>query len=151
MEVEELLPLAYIYTIMVAFQGLWIFIIFVVLSRQVQEAYKKWWRAKVNGSETLQKYFGSSSISAVSDYMLIKPLLYNTPLIFQGGATIYPHTNHHERHLNHDQPPEGGPGSLTLEPLPQRPDSDASANTSMPGSLNSSEHVLITEYQQAEL
>ena len=58
-EVNALLPLAYIYTIMVAFQGLWIFIIFVLLSKQVRDTYKKWWRGKVNESDILSKYFGS--------------------------------------------------------------------------------------------
>lgn len=36
-EVEELLPLAYIYNIMVAFQGVWILLFFVVFSKQVRE------------------------------------------------------------------------------------------------------------------
>ena len=56
--VDELLPLAYIFTIMVAFQGLFIFIIFVLLSKSVREAYSKWWRAKVGESDVLSKYFG---------------------------------------------------------------------------------------------
>ena len=60
-EVKELVPLAYIYTIMVAFQGLFIFIIFVVLSKQVREAYAKCWRKKVNESDTLSRYFGPMS------------------------------------------------------------------------------------------
>jgi len=60
-EVEELLTLAYIYTILVAFQGTFIFIIFVILSKQVREAYGKWWRAKVNESDFLSEYFGHSS------------------------------------------------------------------------------------------
>ena len=40
-EVEELVPLAYIYTIMVAFQGLFIFLIFVVFPKEVREVYVK--------------------------------------------------------------------------------------------------------------
>ena len=60
-EVEELVPLAYIYTIMVAFQGLFIFLIFVVFSKQVREAYAKCWRRKVNESDFLTRYFGFSS------------------------------------------------------------------------------------------
>ena len=56
-EVEELLPLAYIYTIMVAFQGLAIFLIFVVFSKKVTDTYAKWWRTKVNESDFLSKYF----------------------------------------------------------------------------------------------
>ena len=62
-EVEELVPLAYIYTIMVAFQGLFIFLIFVVFSKKVREAYAKCWRAKVNGSAILSRYLGSSVVS----------------------------------------------------------------------------------------
>ena len=58
MEVEELVPLAYIYTIMVAFQGLFIFLIFVLLSKKVREAYTKCWREKVNKSDFLSSYFG---------------------------------------------------------------------------------------------
>ena len=54
-EVEALLPLAYIYTIMVAFQGLWIFFIAVIRSPQVKDAYSKWWRTKVNESDLLSK------------------------------------------------------------------------------------------------
>ncbi len=65
-EVEALLPLTYIYTIMVAFQGLFIFIIFVASSKSVREAYLKWWRAKVNESDTLSKYFGEHFSSSSS-------------------------------------------------------------------------------------
>ena len=64
-EVEELLPLAYIYTIMVAFQGLAIFLIFVVFSKKVREAYVKWWRERVNKSEFLSKYFITNTIEMV--------------------------------------------------------------------------------------
>ena len=64
-EVEELVPLAYIYTIMVAFQGLFIFLIFVVLSKQVREAYAKCWRAKVNESDILSKYFRGKTLSTL--------------------------------------------------------------------------------------
>ena len=57
-EVDEVAPLAYIYTIMVAFQGLFIFLIFVVFSKTVREAYIKYWKVKVNESDFLSKYFG---------------------------------------------------------------------------------------------
>ena len=60
-EVEALLPLAYIYTILVAFQGLWIFLMYVVFSKQVREVYTKWWKTKVNESEFLNKYFASNN------------------------------------------------------------------------------------------
>ena len=41
MELEELVPLAYIHTIMVAFQGLFIFLIFVAYPKEVRDAYAK--------------------------------------------------------------------------------------------------------------
>ena len=63
-EVEELFPLAYIFTIFVAFQGLFIFVIFVLLSKQVKESYAKWWKAKVAESDFLSKHFGDKSITA---------------------------------------------------------------------------------------
>ncbi len=55
-EVEVLLPLTYIYTIMVAFQGLFIFLAFVFFSKQVREEYIKWWRSKVKASPLLRKH-----------------------------------------------------------------------------------------------
>ena len=61
-EVEVLIPLAYIYTILVAFQGLFIFVIFVCMSKNVREAYSKWWRVKVNESDLLSKYFGEKNL-----------------------------------------------------------------------------------------
>ena len=51
-EVKALLPLAYIYTILVAFQGLWIFIIFAVFPSQVREGYLKLWKTKIKTSDT---------------------------------------------------------------------------------------------------
>ena len=46
-EVKELVPLAYIYTIMVAFQGLFIFLIFVAYPKEVRDAYGKVWRNNI--------------------------------------------------------------------------------------------------------
>ena len=46
-EVEELVPLAYIYTIMVAFQGLFIFLIFIAYPKEVRDAYGKLWRNNI--------------------------------------------------------------------------------------------------------
>ena len=46
-EVEELVSLAYIYTIMVAFQGLFIFLIFVVYPKEVRGSYVKVWRKNI--------------------------------------------------------------------------------------------------------
>ena len=68
-EVEELVPLAYIYTILVAFQGMFIFLTLVIFSKPVREAYMKWWRAKVKKSTLLKKHFGdvlsSKTVSAL--------------------------------------------------------------------------------------
>ena len=63
LEVDALLPLAYIYTIMVAFQGLFIFLIFVVFSKQVKDAYMKWLKAKVTESTVLSRLFGGDSFT----------------------------------------------------------------------------------------
>ena len=63
-EVDELFALAYIFTIFVAFQGVFIFVIFVLLSKQVRENYAKWWKAKVAESDFLSKYFGEKSLSS---------------------------------------------------------------------------------------
>ena len=57
-ETEGLLFLVYIYSILVAFQGLFIFILFVVLSKSVRDSFKKWWKVQVNESDILNKYFG---------------------------------------------------------------------------------------------
>ena len=62
-EVDELFALAYIFTIFVAFQGLFIFVIFVLLSKQVRENYAKWWKAKVSESDFLSKHFGDKSFT----------------------------------------------------------------------------------------
>ena len=59
-EVKALLPLAYIYTIMVAFQGLFIFFLFVIFPKQVRDEYTKWWRTKVKTSTLLREYFGEN-------------------------------------------------------------------------------------------
>ena len=47
-EVDELVPLAYIYTIMVAFQGLIIFLIFVAYPKEVRDAYRQLWKKNSN-------------------------------------------------------------------------------------------------------
>ena len=62
-EVEELFALAFIFTILVAFQGLFIFVIFVLLSKQVRENYLKWWKAKVAESDFLSSYFGEKHLT----------------------------------------------------------------------------------------
>ena len=68
-EVDELFPLAYIFTIFVAFQGPFIFILFVLLQKSVRESYTKWWKATVSESDYLSKYFGQTNLTStlVSD------------------------------------------------------------------------------------
>ena len=63
-EVEELFALAFIFTIFVAFQGLFIFILFVLLQKPVRESYAKWWKATVSESDYLSKYFGQANLSS---------------------------------------------------------------------------------------
>ena len=66
---EGLLFLVYIYTIMVAFQGVFIFFLHVILSKSVKDAVTNWWKVRVNESDILNKCFGeklSSSPAAVS-------------------------------------------------------------------------------------
>ena len=70
-EVEELFALAFIYTTLVAFQGLFIFIFFVVLSKQVRENYAKWWRAKVAESDILSKHFGEKSFTTLVSTLVV--------------------------------------------------------------------------------
>ena len=68
-QVEELFTLAFIFTIFVAFQGVFIFVIFVLLSKQVKENYTKWWKAKVAESDFLSRHFGDKTLETglVSD------------------------------------------------------------------------------------
>ena len=62
LEVEELTPLAYVYTILVAFQGVWIFLIFVAFPKQVRDNYSKLLRTttKESTNSTLTSAFSSS-------------------------------------------------------------------------------------------
>ena len=65
-EVEELFVLAYVFTIFVAFQGLFIFITFVLISesKRVRELYRKWWKGKVAESDFLSKHFGEKTLTS---------------------------------------------------------------------------------------
>ena len=66
-EVPALLPLAYIFTIFVAFQGVAIFVLFVLLDKPVREAYSKWWKARVKRSEVIRRIFGDLSLTEVGN------------------------------------------------------------------------------------
>ena len=68
-EVEELLPLAYIFTIMVAFQGVWIFLLFVPLQENVRDAYVKLWKTTRKASGK-QKSYLSEKTSSVTVIMV---------------------------------------------------------------------------------
>jgi hypothetical protein len=58
---ESLLPLAYVFTIFVAFQGVIIFFLLVVLSEQVRNTYRKWWKKHVIDSEFSKRFSQRSS------------------------------------------------------------------------------------------
>lgn len=53
--VKELVPLAYIYTILVAFQGVWIFLTFVVFNKQVRDKYVKLCKSEVEKPDQSSK------------------------------------------------------------------------------------------------
>ena len=58
-EVEELFVFAYIFTIVAAFQGLFIFIVLVLLdSKMVRDMLAKWWRARFERSDFYSIHFG---------------------------------------------------------------------------------------------
>ena len=63
LRVDALLPIAYIFTICVGFQGFFIFVIFVLFSKQVRDNYGKWWKAKVAESDFLSKHFSDKSLT----------------------------------------------------------------------------------------
>ena len=65
-EVPALFPLAYIFTIFVAFQGVAIFILFVLFDKPVRKAYSKWWRIKVARSGILKALLGDKESTKVS-------------------------------------------------------------------------------------
>ena len=63
-------PLAYIFTIFVAFQGVAILVFFVLLSKPVKEAYSKWWKIKATKSKIYCRLFDwvtSNTVRQVSD------------------------------------------------------------------------------------
>ena len=72
LRVDALLPVAYIFTICVAFQGLFIFVIFVLFSKQVRDNYGKWWKAKVAESDFLSKHFGDKSFTLKTNVVSIR-------------------------------------------------------------------------------
>ena len=74
-EVPALLPLAYIFTIFVAFQGMAIFVLFVLLDKQVREAYSKWWKMGFG------KYFEGFSFTRVRNVFSVHKS-YNVLLSF---------------------------------------------------------------------
>ena len=62
-EVEELLAVAYIFTIFVAFQGLSIFVVLVLLdSKMIRDMLAKWWRARFERSDFYSRHFGRKGL-----------------------------------------------------------------------------------------
>ena len=61
---DELKFVAFIYPVLVGFQGFFIFLIFVVFSKAVREAYRKCWKAKISESRLLSKVFKSRTLSS---------------------------------------------------------------------------------------
>ena len=73
-KIKELFPLAYIYTIMVAFQGFFIFLIFVVFSSLTRAAYSKWWKLRVkHDSFLIRDRMQTVSAVMVSSTRFIEP------------------------------------------------------------------------------
>ncbi len=64
-EREELLPLAYIYTIMVAFQGFFIFLVLVVFTKPVRDEVSKWtvsrWQKMRTKNSEVRKFSSDNS------------------------------------------------------------------------------------------
>lgn len=57
-EVEELFVFTYIFTIFVAFQGLFIFIILVLLDSKMRDMLSKWRRTRFERSDFYRRHFG---------------------------------------------------------------------------------------------
>jgi len=55
-EEVKLTFLIYIFTLLVAFQGLAIFVIFILLSTSVQAEMKKFWKSKVGNRDLLMRH-----------------------------------------------------------------------------------------------
>ena len=58
---NEVVPLAFISVFLVAFQGTFIFLIFVVLFKPARTAYTMWLKSTVRKSETLSSFLGNST------------------------------------------------------------------------------------------
>ena len=67
-EVPVLYPLAYIFTIFVAFQGV---ALFVLLNKPVREAYSKWRKIKTTKSEIYSRLFRTQSLTKVISSSII--------------------------------------------------------------------------------
>lgn len=57
----ELTFMVYIFTILVAFQGLFIFIIFIIFSESVQNGIRKWWKNRAKKSKELRNLKGKKT------------------------------------------------------------------------------------------
>ena len=66
MEVDALLPLAYIFAVMVAFQGVTIFLSLVAFQKPVRDEYIKWFKAHTQKSILSKCYVKSPGVSTLS-------------------------------------------------------------------------------------
>ncbi len=71
-DVPALLPVAYIFTILTAFQGLSIFLSVVAFQKSVRDDYIKWWQKRIKKSDTLSKYLTASSPNGSTSITLPK-------------------------------------------------------------------------------
>ena len=74
-EVKELLPLAYLYTISVAFQGVWIFLLYIVFAKKVREDITKAWRKQIKESDKFAVFFTKSTAASNVSFLLHTVLL----------------------------------------------------------------------------
>ena len=65
LEYDGVEVVAFIAVLMVGLQGTFIFLLFVVFSKAVREAYVKFWKNKIRESDILIHYFGNTSLTGM--------------------------------------------------------------------------------------
>ena len=105
-EVEELFPFAFIFTVFVAFQGLFIFVILIVLDSR-QKLYKQW-KVNIAKSSLISRFFNSeksltlsSTLSPVSIivqlYLLHTLSIHNVLNVNRIPQVVFTQTNKREK------------------------------------------------------
>ena len=79
-DVMELLPLAYVYTIMVAFQGFWIFLFFVLLEEKVRQSYVKVCKSRIRESTLFSRKSTLSTNNSNSNNIMVR-IFYSAILV----------------------------------------------------------------------